>query len=451
MRRLIEDRILYWKEHSSGKALLVTGARQVGKTYTVREFGRRHYGSFIELDFLKDARARGLFESSKTSEEILLRLSALEGNRMIKGDTLIFLDEVQECPEAVTAIKFLVEEGSYDYILSGSMLGVETKNIKSLPVGYMDVLDMYPMNFEEFCLALGVTDEVISALRRSFRDLAPVDDFLHERFMSLFELYLIVGGMPAAVKKYLETNNLQCVLEEQRAISRLCRQDIAKQDPRDKLYMDRIYDLIPSELNSRNKRFMAGDLKEGMKFARVEGGILRLAGAGVALEVRRAAEPRVPLLLSGSRNLMKLFLCDVGLLASMYMNDIQLKILNREKNMNSGAVFENAVAQELKCGGFDLYYYRSKRFGELDFLIEQDGEVVPVEVKSGKDYTVHSALDNVLASKEYDIKKTYILSGGNVRRDGRKIYLPVYMAMFIRRKEMPDMIYKPDIPGAGPA
>ena len=444
IERKVEQRLERFRQED--KALLITGARQVGKTFIIREFGKQAYQSFIEINFLEDKTAASLFENARDSRDLLLRLSAIADKPLIPGQTLIFFDEVQECPEIVTAIKFLVEEGSYRYILSGSLLGVDLKDIRSVPVGYMDIVQMYPLDFEEFALANRVSPNVIDALREAFEEKRPVDAVVHERMMALFRLYLIVGGMPAAVMKYLETNNLRDVIGEQQAIIALYKKDIARYDPEEKLYLEDIFDLIPSELNCKNKRFILKNLNENFKFSRYSNSFLWLKDAGVALPTFCVAEPTVPLRLSKSSNLFKLFLSDVGLLASMYMDHIQVKILNGEKSINFGAVYENAAAQELKAHGFDLYYFNSKKQGELDFLIERNGHVLPIEIKSGKDYTKHAALSNVLANEDYDIPEAYVFLNDNVSRTGKITYYPIYMLMFVEKQDQSgDMVYTIDL------
>ena len=444
IERKVEQRLERFRQED--KALLITGARQVGKTFIIREFGKQAYQSFIEINFLEDKTAASLFENARDSRDLLLRLSAIADKPLIPGQTLIFFDEVQECPEIVTAIKFLVEEGSYRYILSGSLLGVDLKDIRSVPVGYMDIVQMYPLDFEEFALANRVSPNVIDALREAFEEKRPVDAVVHERMMALFRLYLVVGGMPAAVMKYLETNNLRDVIGEQQAIIALYKKDIARNDPEEKLYLEDIFDLIPSELNCKNKRFILKNLNENFKFSRYSNSFLWLKDAGVALPTFCVAEPTVPLRLSKSSNLFKLFLSDVGLLASMYMDHIQVKILNGEKSINFGAVYENAAAQELKAHGFDLYYFNSKKQGELDFLIERNGHVLPIEIKSGKDYTKHAALSNVLANEDYDIPEAYVFQNDNVSQTGKITYYPIYMLMFVEKQDQSgDMVYTIDL------
>ena len=447
LRRKIEDRIRDFYEKDK-KALLITGARQVGKTYIIREFGRSAFESFIEINFLENRTAQTLLENAVSSADILLRISAIADQPLIPGKTLIFFDEVQECKEIVTAIKFLVDEGSYRYILSGSLLGVDLKDIRSAPVGYMDVFEMYPLDFEEFALANGVSQRVLESLRNAYESRTLVDSLVHERMMDLFRLYLIVGGMPSVVTRYLKTNNLQEVTQEQQAILSLYRQDISKYDPKNKLYLEDIFALIPSELNAKNKRFILKNLNENFKFSRYQNSFLWLKNAGVALPTFCVTEPTVPLMLNKSANLFKLFLSDVGLLAAMYMDGIQIKLLNREKNINFGSVYENVAAQELKAHGFKLYYFNSKKQGELDFIVEKDGDVLPIEIKSGKDYARHAALDNVMGNPDYAIPMAYVFQNDNVKVDGRIVYLPMYMLMFLQKEtNTAPQIYKIDLDG----
>lgn len=446
VRRKIERELEHFLSDEKKKALLITGARQVGKTYSIREFGHQHFRSFVELNFLENTDAKELFEHAKNSKDFLLRLSLVADGDLIPGETLIFLDEVQECKEIVTAIKFLVEEGSYRYIMSGSLLGVELKDIRSVPVGYMDIVEMYPLDFEEFILANKVSPRIVDSLKESFEEKTPVDPVIHEKMMELFRLYLIVGGMPAAVEQYLMTNNLREVLRIQQSIIALYKKDIAKYDPDNKLYIEDIFNLIPSELNAKNKRFILKSLNENFRFSKMGNSFLWLKEAGVALPTFCVDEPIAPLLLSKSKNLFKLFMADVGLLAAMYMNGIQLKILNREKDINFGSVYENVAAQELKAHGFDLYYFNSKKQGELDFLVEHQGSVLPIEIKSGKNYTKHAALSNVMANVNYAIPAAYVFHNGNISVSDRVVYYPIYMLMFVQKEKIEkDMIYRLDL------
>ncbi|MDD4822008.1 MAG: AAA family ATPase [Bacteroidales bacterium] len=445
LRRKIDGFIRSYYE-TSRNALLITGARQIGKTFSVREFGKS-FKTFVEINFVDNPEAIGVFKGAKSSADILLRLSAITTKPLIKGETLIFFDEVQMYPDIVTAIKFLVDEGSYRYILSGSLLGVELKNLRSEPVGYMGVKDMYPLDFEEFISCVGINENIINSLRNAWINRTPVDNFIHSKIMELFRLYLVVGGMPAAVSKYLETNNLQEVMAVQQDIIRLYKRDISQYDPKNKLNIEEIFNLIPPELNEKNKRFILKSLNEHAKFDRYQNSFLWLKNAGVALPVYNVEEPKVPLLLSRSRNLFKLFQSDIGLLAAQYAEGIQLRIINGDKHINFGSIFENAVAQELVAHGLEPYYYNSKKRGELDFMIEHSGKILPIEVKSGKDYEVHRALSNILDCSEYDLPEAVVFNNDNLSVNGKIIYTPIYMVMFLEKSHVAPTHYKVDLSG----
>lgn len=430
----------------SKNALLVTGARQTGKTYSIRKFGES-FKSFVEINFIELPEAVNLFVNVRDSKDVLLRLSAIADKPLIKGDTLVFFDEVQRCPEIVTFIKFLVDEGSYRYILSGSLLGVELEDLRSVPVGYMGIKEMFPLDFEEFVRAVGLTAGVVEAVRSAWKDRKPVDDFIHTKMMELFRLYLVVGGMPAAVNEYIETNNLRNVMNVQKEIVTLYKKDIAQYDKQDKLKIEEIFNLIPPELNAKNKRFILKNLNENAKYNNYQNDFLWLKNAGVAIPVYNVEEPKVPLLLSRSRNLFKLFQNDVGLLASQYAGNLQLRLISGDSNINYGAIYENAVAQELLAHGFCLYYYNSKRNGEVDFVVEYNGDVLPVEVKSGKDYVRHRALSNIMDSGAFDIPCALVLNNENMKVAGSIIYAPIYMVMFLDNAYSEELTYKIDLSG----
>lgn len=445
IRRKIDAYLRNYYVHTRS-ALLVTGARQTGKTFSIREFGKT-FKSFIEINFVENPDAVEIFKGAKSAAEILLRISAMTATPLVKGRTLIFFDEVQRCPDIVTAIKFLVDEGSYRYILSGSLLGVELRDLRSEPVGYMGVKEMYPLDFEEFITCVGIDGQVVAALRSAWEHRSPVDAFVHRKIMELFRLYLVVGGMPAVVSKYMENNNLQEVMTIQQDIIRLYKRDIAQYDLKDKLYLEEIFELIPPELNAKNKRFILKRLNENAKFDRCETGFVWLKNAGVALPVYNVEEPKMPLLLARSRNLFKLFQNDVGLLAAQYAEGIQLRIIKGDKNINYGAIYENAVAQELVAHGLEPYYYNNKKRGEVDFVVELGGAVLPLEVKSGKDYESHRALSNIMACEEYDLPEAIVFNSDNLRVAGKIVYAPIYMVMFLEKNQAAPSYYKVDLSG----
>lgn len=445
LKRKISDYLESYFTPNRREALLITGARQVGKSYAIREFGKSHYSSFIEINLLEDSIARTSISKASNSKDLLLRITAIASQPLIKGKTLIFFDEVQVVPEIVTAIKFLVEEGSYQYVLSGSLLGIGLKRISSMPVGYLTVKEMYPLNLEEFYRACGISDNIFSVLEEAFKAEREIDSIIHRKLMELFRLYLIVGGMPAVVQTYLDTNDIKKVVNKQREILSMYVEDISQYDINNKLYIKDIFNLIPAELNNPNKRFILKNLNENAKFSRLEDSFIWIREAGVAIGVYNIEEPKLPLELAKLRNLFKLFSNDVGLLACQYADGIQLRILNNDIDINYGSIYENAVAEELYSHGLKLYYFNSKKQGELDFVIKLDDKLLPIEVKSGKNYLRHNALKNVIENKDYEIEKAYVLYNENIKRVGNIVYLPIYLMMFIKNREIENLIWKIDL------
>lgn len=445
-RRL--DKIIENHYANNKSALLLTGARQVGKTIAIRRYAQRAKMNLLEINFHEDKEAYRIFEGAKNAEEVLFRMSAYYNKTLQKGKTLIFFDEVQKYAEVVTWIKFLVDEGSFRYALSGSLLGVTLQDVRSVPVGYMAVEDVYPLDLREFAEALGVSEEVLASIEKAWNEHTQVDEVVHESMLRIVTLYLLIGGMPAAVQTYLDTNDMHAVRKKQEEILTLYHWDIAQYDLDNKLYIDEIFSLIPSELNAKNKRFILKDMNEHRQFNRMENGFVWLKDAGVALPTYNVSEPVTPLKLSEQRSLFKLFQNDVGLLAAQYADGIALQMLSGEVNINCGAIYENLVAQELMAHGWDLRYFNSKKQGELDFVLEQDDEIIPLEVKSGKDYQRHSALSNVMKNKDYGIGRAIVLSNKNVSVKERTLYAPIYMTMFLRKRVSEEpLIYKVDMKG----
>lgn len=440
------DKVIENHYKTNKSALLLTGARQTGKTFAIRKYAQTHGMELIEINFYQEPLAKSIFDGAKDAKEVLLRISAYTHRSTNPNKTLIFFDEVQLFKDIITWIKFLVDEGSFKYALSGSLLGVELKDIRSVPVGYMAVHEVYPLDLQEFAEALGVSDKVIANIRTAWETNTAVDPVVHESMMRVVSLYLIVGGMPAAVQTYIDTNNMRAVQDKQKEILRLYHWDIAQYDPNDKLYINDIFSIVPSELNAKNKRFILKNLNEHRQFSRHENGFIWLRDAGVALPTYNVEQPVAPLSLSKQRNLFKLFQNDVGLLAAQYAEDIPLRILNGDTTINFGALYENFVAQEIKAHGYELYYFNSKRQGEVDFLLENDAQIIPIEVKSGKDYERHRALGNMMKAGDYDIDKAYVLCNDNLKIRDNVIYAPIYMTMFMRRNtDTSPLIYRIDI------
>ena len=432
LKRKIEKDIMHWID-SSDKALLIYGVRQAGKTFIVRECLKAAACDYIEFNLIRQPEIVGILDGATSVDDLILKLSLYSDKRIVPGKTFFFFDEIQKYKEIVTKIKFLVDDKRFRYILSGSLLGVEIVNLKSAPVGYLQTINMYPLDFEEFLQIFNVGQPVLDMLRKAFTSKTPVDEVIHGKIMEMFNLYLIIGGMPAAVEKYRTTGNIDDVMDEHRAIIEQYKLDFTQYEEENrKLIITHIYELIPAELNEKNKRFMIADIRKGLRYGRVEDSFTWLWKAGVALGVFNTTEPTVPLMLNEKSSLFKIFLSDVGLLTTIYGKACKLKIVSKEKDVNKGAVYENVVAQELHAHGYSLYYYNSKKKGELDFVVEHAGQVLPIEVKSGKDYEKHSALDNVMAAREYRIEEAYVFTNDNVKVDGKLTYFPIYMAMFLQ-------------------
>lgn len=436
LKRKIEKDIEKWLDNSE-KALLVYGVRQAGKTFIIRECLKRNECEYIEFNLINQPELVEILRDSTGIDDLILKLSLYSEKKIIPGKTIFFFDEVQRYKEIVTKIKFLVEDKRYRYILSGSLLGVEIVNLKSAPVGYLQALNMYPMDFEEFLQIFNVDETIINNLRNCFITKTKVDEIIHNKIMEMFNIYLIIGGMPAAVERYRNTENIDDVMEEHRAIIEQYKLDFTQYEEENrKLIITHIYELIPAELNEKNKRFMIADINKNLRYDRISDSFVWLWKSGVTLGVFNTTEPTIPLMLNEKSALFKLFISDVGLLTTIYGKSCKLKIVNKEGDINKGAVFENVVAQELHAHGYPLYYYNSKKFGEIDFIVEQNGKSLPIEVKSGKAYNKHSALNNLMNAKEYGIEEAFIFTNDNVKIEGKLNYLPIYMVMFLRDEPM---------------
>ena len=432
----------------SDKALLVTGARQIGKTWLIREeIAKSGYRKF-EVNFIDQPDLVDYLNVKMSANEFLVKLKMIMPEDCKPQETVVFFDEIQKCPEIVTKIKFLVEEGSFKYVMSGSLLGVELKGITSVPVGYLTVLRMYPMDFEEFMIANNVSKTTLEMLKTKFETCQPVDEFIHQKLLSLFFIYLIVGGMPDAVKIYIATKDIREVDKVQRDIVALYKEDFSQYESEDKkLKLISIYDIIPAELNKQNKKFVFTMLNKELKFDRYENSFLWLKDAGVALPVYNVEAPVIPLKASKSSNVFRLFSNDTGLLTSAYPAETKLELINKNSEVNNGAHFENAVAQQLTANGLEPYFCKKKNIGELDVLVEMDGKVVPIEVKSGKAYKAHKSLDNFMKISDYHIEKAYVLSVANMEQEGSVVYLPIYMCYLLKERKIGKLIVDLDMKG----
>ncbi|MBS7393438.1 MAG: ATP-binding protein [Muribaculaceae bacterium] len=438
--RKIASKIESFLKSEKKRMLVVSGARQVGKSYIIREVGMRLYSNFIEVNMEEDKQSNRLFENARTVEDFMIALSTIAGAKMKDSEkTLVFIDEIQAYSHLLTLAKFLVEDGRFTYIASGSQLGIALKTTQSIPIGSIELLSMYPLDFEEFLIANGVGELLINEMRRKFEAKEALNESLHMKVMDYFRKYLLVGGMPSAVNTYLSEHNMVSVRNIHRDISLLYKNDAAKYESESlrKLKIQRIYDMVPSNLEKVKKRIVAKDieLKKGKRMADYQDEFEYLISSGITLEVQAISKPSYPLVENSGKNLLKLYMSDIGLLTGiLYHNDV-LPIMNDKCGVNLGSVYENVVAQELKAHGFKLYYYDNKKNGEVDFLIDSVDllSALPIEVKSGKDYYIHTALNNLLKVDEYKITNGIVFSNEEkVYNNGNVIYMPIYYVMFLR-------------------
>lgn len=435
--RKIEAQIEDHLKSDSHAIMLIDGARQVGKTYIIRHVGQKLFENYIELNLVEDYVGARLFANAKTVEDFYLAVSMLAGDRMKeKENTLIFIDEIQAYPHLLTLLKFLAQDDRFTYIASGSLLGVTLAQTTSIPMGSIRMVRMFPLDFEEFLYANGMNALVVSSLRKKYERQESLDEATHAKVLDMFRKYLLVGGMPDAVNAFVAEKNIQRVRQIQSEIYAYYAADASKYDDGRKLKIRRIYDLIPSNLENKKKRVVAQSIenKRGKTFADYQDEFDYLISAGIALSVQAISTPVFPLIQSSGKNLLKLYLNDVGILSGiLYGNNIQA-ILSDEESINLGSVYECVVASELIAHGHKLFYYDNRTKGEVDFLIDDYDSLsaVPIEVKSGKDYTVHSALNAFVSNEDYHVKKAIVLSNEREITTKNKItYLPIYDIMFI--------------------
>ena len=365
-----------------------------------------------------------------------MQVSMLAGDRMKeKENTLIFIDEIQTYPHLLTLLKFLSQDNKFTYVASGSLLGVTLSQTTSIPMGSIHKVRMFPLDFEEFLYANGMNEHVITAMRSKFERLEELDEATHNKIMDLFRKFLLVGGLPDAVNAYLETKNIQAVRDVQEETRSYYAADASKYDEENKLKIRRIYDLIPSYMENKKKRVVAQSIenKRGKRFNDYADEFEYLISAGIALNVQAISNPVFPLIESTGKNLLKLYLNDVGILTSMLYGTNIRAVLDDECSINLGSVYETVVASELAAHGHKLFYYDNRSKGEVDYLIDDYGSLsaVPIEVKSGKDYTVHRALNSFVQNDDYHIQKAYVVSNERtIKQDGKVIYIPIYYIMF---------------------
>ena len=440
LHRKIEKNIVNYLQNGSNKIMIINGARQIGKSYIIRYVGSKllkdKFKNYIEINFVEDSLKDKLFENVNNKEDFYFQLSMIAGDKMKdKDNTLIFIDEIQQYPQFLTMLKFLKQDDRFTYICSGSLLGVTLAKTPSIPIGSIDVIQMFPLDFEEFLLANGFNDYAINSLKTKFENLESLEESTHNKVLDLFKKYLLIGGLPDAINSFIDKKNIVEVRKIQSDIYDYYGDDASKYDKEHKLKIKRIYDLIPSSLENKKKRIVIQDIEnvKGKRFSSYQDEFDYLINSGIALEVKALSTPVFPLIESSGKNLLKLYLNDVGILTNiLYKNNIKA-VLSDERSVNLGTVYESVVASELKAHGYNLFYYDNKANGEVDFLIDDYNNlsVIPLEIKSGKDYRIHSAINKFLSNKDYNVKKGYVLSNERIiSKKDNIIYLPIYMIMF---------------------
>lgn len=442
--RKIEKNINRHFESNTGKVLVVTGARQIGKSFIIRHCAQKYFKNIIEINLIEDSQGNRIFAAVKSTGDFYLALAAFSSEALgTPSDTLIFLDEIQEYPHLLTMLKFLRQENRYRYVASGSLLGVTLKKSASVPLGSIDILKMYPLDFEEFLIANGFGQPAIDAMRENFLSAKELPKGILEKALELYKRYLLVGGLPEAVNAFLDTHDLIRVRDVQRTITDLYKIDAAKYDAHHSLKIKRMYELIPSNMENKKKRVVYQDVegKRGKRFADYEEELEYLVSSGIALEVNGISNPKFPLAETEQKNLLKLYLNDPGLLTLMLYGTNPRPVLLSECGINLGSVYECAVACQLAANGNSLYYYDNRHNGEVDFLFDDfnDLSVVPLEVKSGKDYKRHVALSRLMSTADYSIRQGYVLSNSlEIESIGNTTYIPVFYAMFFSNIPDPD-------------
>lgn len=422
----------------SNKILLIDGARQVGKTFIIRHVAQQLFPNYIEINMLEDFGKNKLFADVNSVESFYLQVSAIAGNKMKKKEnTIIFIDEIQTYPHLLTLLKFLQQDNRFTFIASGSLLGVALSETTSIPMGSIKKIRMFPLDFEEFLLANGANDFYINSIRKNYENLETLPESTHKHLLEMFKKYLLVGGLPDAVKLYVQEKNIHLIREFHDEIHEYYGKDASKYDLEHKLKIKKIYDLIPSNMENKKKRVVVKDIEniKGKTYKNYEDEFDYLVNAGIALEVKAVSSSVFPLIQSTSKNLIKLYMNDVGILTNILYGLNINAVLDDVKSINLGSLYETAVACELKAHGFDLYYYDNRNKGEVDFLIDDYASLssVPLEVKSGKDYTKHSALNTFVENDDYNVKKAFVLSNEReIKTVGKITYLPIYFIMFFQ-------------------
>lgn len=431
LKRKIYDKLVEWKTNKNQECLLVKGARQIGKTFIIEKFGKENYESYIYLNFYRNPEHKAIFEGSLDAEQIYKRISLYVNDvKFVDKNTLIFLDEIQDCPNARTALKFLAIDNRYDVIASGSLLGLHYKEMISIPVGYERTLEMYSLDFEEFLWAVGKSADAVAALKSFFDDKEKVDNGIHEQFMELLREYLVVGGMPEVVNTFLKTNNFQDVYATQKKIMESYQEDIkhyASTTLRQKI--SDCYNSIPRQLAKEYTKFQYKVVSKEGNARRYDSCLNWLVDAGMIKMCFNVSTPQFPLVAYEKPDQFKVYVTDIGLLTSLYGFETQVALLKDTlTGPAKGGIYENLVFDMLIKRGFNLNYYKNdNNTQEIEFVYVEDGSVIPIEVKAKNRATI--SLNNFIM--EYKPPYAYKLISGNVGVNETKVTLPLYMALFI--------------------
>ena len=436
--RKIESFIRNHLVSKNNKILLIEGARQIGKTYIIRKVSRDLFPNYIEINFVSDAANARIFENVKSVDDFYFTLSTVAGDKMKERDnTIVFLDEIQEYPQFITLLKFLREDNRFEYIASGSLLGVTLAETTSIPIGSILHKRMYQLDFEEFLIANGFSQSAIDSLEEKFRTKTSLEPAMHEKMMDLFKKYLIVGGLPDCVNTFISTRNVMDIRQIQTDITNFYKADAGKRDEARKLKIRRIYEMLPSVMQNVKKRIVVKDIEDikGKRYANYVDEFDYLINSGISNEVKSVSTPVYPLCQTQDKNLLKLYMNDVGLLSNLLFRFNTKPILDTVRSINLGALYETVVASQLKALGHNLFYYDNRNNGEVDFLIDdyENLAVLPIEVKSGRDYMIHSAIDRFIRNPDYPVARGVVLSNDREIKDVDKItYYPIYFVMFFR-------------------
>ncbi len=432
MRREMYNELLNWKNNPNKKPLIIFGARQVGKTYLINEFGKNNYDYVFYINFEFDINAKKIFEGNLDIKTLLFQLSAYNTNiPIIERKTLLFFDEAQKCPQVLTALKAFAIDNRFDVIVSGSMLGIIMQEVSSFPVGYIERLYMRPMSFKEFLWANNYSDEMIEGYKEYFNKEIPLPSLIHDKLNELFLHYVVIGGMPEAVKAYIDTSNLYNVLKVQRRIIDDYKDDIAKYSTKTmKEKVRECFESIPDQLAKDNKKFQYKIIRQGGTARYYGNSLAWILDSGLGIKVNRLKTFDIPLRAYRDSNAFKFYLNDTGLLLAFYKENLSNEIINGYLGIFKGGIFENIVAQCLINNDLDIYYYQKSDNLEIDFITCLDNKIIPIEVKSGKN-TRAVSIKNIVEKENLDYG--IILSMNNLNCINPKIkYIPLYMTMFLK-------------------